>query len=359
MSDLMIGSKKIGLKHPTYFIADIGSNHEGSLDRALYLIDLAALNGANAAKFQHHKADTRDSDFGYRSLGKQLSHQEKWKELGESVYEVCKKAETPLEWTPNLAERCSEKGIHFFSTPYDLDSIDVLNQFSPAFKIGSGDITYPEMLDEVAKKGKPIILASGASDLNEVKNAVRRIQNINPSLALLQCNTNYTASEDNYKFLNLNVLSTYKKEFPELVLGLSDHTYDESVIVGAVALGARIIERHFTDDTSRKGPDHPFAMDPKNWKRMVDATRTLESSLGDGIKRVQENERDTAIVQRRCLRAKYSLPKGEIITEDMVIPMRPAPDKSLKPYEKEKVIGSTTKIDIKKGDYFSLDKLVD
>ncbi len=352
---MKIGDKDIGLNHPTYFIADIGSNHEGSLERALYLIELAAESGADAAKFQHHRADMRDSDFGYRSLGGQLSHQANW---NGSVYDVCKKAETPWEWTPQLAKKCEETGIHFFSTPYDLEAIDMLDPFSPAHKIGSGDITYTAMLKEVAKKGKPVLLATGASTMQEVKRAVDTILPINEDLILMQCNTNYTASDENYDNLNIKVLETYGREFPGLVFGLSDHTQDESVIVGAVALGARTIERHFTDDTTRSGPDHPFAMDPKNWKRMVDATRTLERALGNGEKTLQENERETVVVQRRCLRLAYDIPAGTKITEDMLIPKRPAPEGSIKPFDLELVLETETTTDISKGDYLTPEKLL-
>ncbi len=357
MKDIKIGDKTIGLNHPTYFIADIGSNHEGSLERALTLIDLAAESGANAAKFQHHRADMRDSDYGYQNLG-QLSHQANW---DGSVYEICKKAETPWDWTPKLAERCEQAGIHFFSTPYDLEAIEMLDPFSPAHKIGSGDITYTDMLKEVAKKGKPILLATGASTMRDVERAVNTIKEIRPSdseIILMQCNTNYTAADENYDNLNIRAIETYKKRFPSVALGLSDHTQDESIIVGAVTLGARTIERHFTDDTTRSGPDHAFAMDPAHWKRMVEATRTLERALGNGVKELQPNEQETVVVQRRCLRATQNIPKGTTITEDMLMAMRPAPEESIKPFDKFRVMGTTAIQDIPKGDYLSPDKLL-
>ncbi len=153
-------------------------------------------------------------------------------------------------------------GIDYFSSPYDFDAIDLLDSFVPAYKIGSGEITWLEAMERIAKKGKPVILASGASDIGEVQRAVHCILRHNPQLVLMQCNTNYTASLENFNHIHLRVLQTYRLMFPDLVLGLSDHTPGHATVLGAVALGARVVEKHFTDDNNRVGPDHKFALNP-------------------------------------------------------------------------------------------------
>ena len=141
-------------------------------------------------------------------------------------------------------------------------------------------------------------MATGASKLNEVKNAVDIITEVNPNLCLMQCNTNYTGSTENFKYVNLKVLQTFNQIWPSIPLGFSDHTPGHSAVLGAITLGARVVEKHFTDDNSREGPDHSFAMTPKTWSEMVNASRELENSLGDGIKRIEKNEIETIIVQR-------------------------------------------------------------
>ncbi len=166
---------------------------------------------------------------------------------------------------------------------------------------------------------------------------------------LLQCNTNYTANPVNFEHINLRVLNTYHTMFPELVLGLSDHTSGHAAVLGAVALGARVIEKHFTDDTSRVGPDHPFSMTPQTWKDMVDRTRELEKALGSADKMITGNEKDTSIVQRRCLRAARDIKVGEIFTRDMIDVLRPATPGAIKPYKVEKVIGTRALVDIPPG----------
>ena len=295
-----IENTEIGLGQPVYFIADIAANHDGDINRAKDLIFKASEAGANAAKFQHFQAESIVSDYGFKKIGNKLSHQSKWK---KSVSEVYKSASVSLRWTEELKKTCQEANITFFSTPYSLDVIDHLDNFIPAYKIGSGDITWKEMIEKVAAKDKPFFIASGASNLEEVKLAMKWGASINSKICLMQCNTNYTAEENNFKFINLNVLQLYKKIFSNLVLGLSDHTPRHSTVLGAVALGAKVIEKHFTDNTSRIGPDHAFSMNPSSWQEMVERTRELEYSLGDGEKKVEFNEIETAIVQRRALRA--------------------------------------------------------
>lgn len=344
----------IGEDAPVYFVADISANHDGQLPRAKQLIELAKEAGADAAKFQNFRAPKIVSAFGFQSLGRQLSHQASWK---KSVVEVYEAASLPWEWTQTLREHCRQVGIHYFSAPYDLEAVEMLKPHVPAYKIGSGDITWPQMLKKIAEQGKPVFLATGASTLEEVERAMRVILAINPQVVLMQCNTNYTGSRENFKHVQLNVLKVYAQKFPEAILGLSDHTPGHAAVLGAVALGARVIEKHFTDDTSREGPDHPFSMDPTTWREMVERTRELEWALGDGQKEIQSNETDTVVVQRRCLRAARALPKGTILTSELVEALRPAPREAIFPYDLERVLGKRLRVNLSQGEHLTWEKL--
>ncbi|HEY59561.1 MAG TPA: N-acetylneuraminate synthase [Anaerolineae bacterium] len=341
--EFKIGTHWIGNNHPVYFIADIAANHDSNLERAKMLVRLAGEAGANAAKFQNFRAQKIVSDYGFKALGSQQSHQAKWK---KSVFEVYQDASIPFEWTPILKEECDRAGIDYFSSPYDFEAIDMLEPFVPAYKIGSGEIDWLEALKRMAAKGKPVIIATGASNIGEVQRAVHVILAINQELILMQCNTNYTASFENFKFINLNVLKTYAAMFPEVILGLSDHTPGHASVLGAVALGARVIEKHFTDDTKREGPDHPFSLDPESWAEMVENTHRLENALGSADKVVAENEQETVIIQRRCLRAAGNIKKGVKITREMIDVLRPATTGAIRPDKVNEVIGLKALIDI-------------
>lgn len=345
--DIEIGSNPIGENHPTYFIADISANHDGDLNRAKLLIQLAAESGADAAKFQNFRAPEIVSDYGFRSMEGQISHQSTWE---KSVFDIYQDASIPFEWTPILKDECVRVGIDYFSSPYDFEAIDMLDQYVPAYKVGSGEITWVEALERMAKKGKPVILATGASDIGEVQRAVHAILKFNQKLVLMQCNTNYTASVENFDHINLRVLETFRVMFPGIILGLSDHTYGPTTVLGAVALGARVIEKHFTDDIHRIGPDHPFSMTPNTWRDMVDRTRELERALGSSDKQVGDNEQETVIIQRRCLRAARDIQKGERFTRDMIAVLRPAVIGSIYPYEVDQVIGTRAIKDIGSGE---------
>jgi len=344
---MQIDNKVISNNSRTYFIADIAANHDGDIERAKDLIFLAAESGADAAKFQHFKANSIVSDFGFKSLGSKSSHQAKW---GKSVYEVYEDASLDLSWSIQLKETCDKAKITFFTTPYDFKIVDFINEFVPAFKIGSGDITWHEIIKKVANKNKPYLIATGASSLDEITYIVEKALSINKNLCLMQCNTNYTASLENFKYINLNVLKTYRSMFPEIILGLSDHTPGHSTVLGAVTLGARIIEKHFTDDNSREGPDHQFSMNPKSWREMVNRTRELENALGSGIKKVEKNEFETVILQRRALRAVSDLDSGTTISEQNVFPLRPCPNDGIPPFKFNQIEGQVTNKFIKKGD---------
>ena len=343
---ITIAGRQIGLDHPTYFIADIATNHDGDLDRAITLIRLAKAAGADAAKFQNFRAPKIVSDYGFKSLGGQLSHQAAWK---KSVFEVYDDAAIPFEWTPILKEACDEAGIHYFSSPYDYDAIDMLNPYVPAFKAGSGLMSWPDALVRMAGFGKPLLIATGAADISDVARAMRMVAPFNDQIVLMQCNTNYTASDENYDHLHLNVLRTYAAMFPEAVLGLSDHTHSPAPVVGAVAMGARVIERHFTDSNDREGPDHKFALNPETWAEMVAQVRILERSLGSPDKRVAGNEKETYLLQRRCLRAARDIQAGEVLTAGMMESLRPNVPGALQSWDAEAVIGKKARIDMPYG----------
>jgi sialic acid synthase SpsE len=344
--EITIADRKVGYNHPTYFIADIAANHDGDLERAKMLIRLAKQAGAEAAKFQNFRAPKIVSDYGFKALGGQLSHQAEW---SKSVYEVYDDASVPFEWTPILKNECDKAGIHYFSSPYDYEAIDMLDPYVPAYKAGSGLMSWPQGLVRMASLGKPILIATGAADISDVVRAMRAVNQVNDRVILMQCNTNYTAADSNYDHLNINVLKTYAAMFPNAVLGLSDHTHSPAPIVGAVAMGARVIERHFTDSNDREGPDHKFAMNPADWAEMVLQVRTLERALGSSDKFVTGSEQETYVLQRRCLRAARGIQAGETITADMLEPLRPAATGAIMPWELDEIIGKKALIDMPYG----------
>lgn len=353
--DIKIGKHIIGEAHPTYFIADIAANHDGDIERAKSLIKLAKDSGADAVKFQHHDVTKYVSDYGFKNLGGKFSHQSKW---DKSIYEVYKDAEVPRSWTNELKEYCNKLDITFFTTPYDLETVDYINEFVPAFKIGSGDVAWHAMLKIIANTNKPVLFATGASTMQEVINAVRILTSINKNVILMQCNTNYTGKDENFKYINLNVLNTYKTLFPDLILGLSDHTHGGVTVLGSVALGAKVIEKHFTDDTSRKGPDHPFSMDPTSWRKMVDDTRLLESAMGSSLKKVEENEKETVILQRRAIRLVVDKEIGEIINKKDVQFQRPCPENAISINDIDQIIGKKLSKKKDNGDYIRREDLI-
>lgn len=345
---IKIQNRVVGENEPTYFIADIAANHDGDLGRAKDLIYLAAEAGADAAKFQHFQAETIVSDVGFKALGGSQSHQAEWK---KSVFEVYRDASVDLAWTPILKETCDKAGIAFFTSPYSYDLVDHIDPYVPAYKIGSGDITWHGIIEHIARKNKPYLLATGASTMDDVQRAVEVALGINPNLALLQCNTNYTASLENFKYINLKVLRSYRVMYPDMVLGLSDHTPGHATVLGAIALGARIIEKHFTDDTGRSGPDHAFSMNPSTWKEMVDRVRELEYSLGTGCKKVEGNERETVVLQRRAIRLVRGVAEGDHLAASDLTVLRPCPIDALPPFELDKVIGRRVRRAMKTGQH--------
>ena len=350
MTDFRIGDRLVGPDQPTYFIADIAANHDGDLGRAKELMTLAKNAGADCAKFQHFRALHIVSDYGFKALGGQQSHQATWK---KSVFEVYSDARLPWEWTVPLAEHAQQIGIEFMSAPYDLEAVDHLNPHVNAFKVGSGDVNWIEELRYIASKGKPVLLATGAATLEDVDRAMAVLREAAVDVVLMQCNTNYEGSIDNIAHVNLSVLRLYAERFPGVTLGLSDHTPGHVTALGAVALGARAVEKHFTDDTSRVGPDHGFSMDPDTWRAMVNDTRMLEAAMGSGVKEIEANESQTVVLQRRCVRAARDMAAGTTLKREDVDVLRPAPADAIPAHLVETAVGRSLARDVAFGQHLS------
>lgn len=341
-----IGGSVISIDAPTYFIADIAANHDGQIERAKKLIWLAKEAGADCAKFQHFLADKIVSDVGFSQGVGQVSHQATW---NKPVHEIYNQYHTRRDWTNVLVETCRAADIDFMTTPYDVEAVRMFSDIVPAYKIGSGDITFHSLLREIARQGKPVLLATGAATMEDVEQALAVLLAENTALCLMQCNTNYTGSSENFSFVNLNVLHSFAERWPGMPLGFSDHTPGHSAVLGAVAFGARVVEKHFTDDNSREGPDHGFALNPVTWRAMVDATRELERALGDGVKRIEGNENETVVIQRRALRLREAAPAGTVLGEAHLEALRPCPEGAVPPSEIDRVLGRTLRQDKSRG----------
>ena len=350
MGDFQIGNRLVGPQQPTYFIADIAANHDGDLERAKMLMTLAKEAGADCAKFQHFRAEHIVSDYGFQALGDQQSHQATWE---KSVFEVYQDASLPWEWTKELADHAKQINIEFMSAPYDVEAVDHLDPYVNAYKVGSGDVNWLEELDHIIAKGKPVILATGAATLDDVDRAMGLLAQSGLPTVLMQCNTNYEGTIENVHHVNLRVLTDYARRYTNVTLGLSDHTPGHVTVLGAVALGARAVEKHFTDDTSRVGPDHGFSMDPSTWWAMVEDTRMLEAALGDGDKKIEDNETQTIVLQRRCVRVKNNVAVGAVLGREDLEVLRPAPLDAIPAHEVTEVVGTVTTRPISAGEAIS------
>lgn len=351
---MKIYGREIGPEHPPYFIAEIGANHDGELDRALRLIELAADAGADAVKFQHFQAETIVSRRGFAELGK-LAHQADWK---DDVYEVYEKASIPLDWTEHLSSYAHDHGMAFITTPYSLELVDAVEPYVDAYKIGSGDITWDALIDYVSAKGKPVLIATGASHFLEIARAIEVFFGNEGTLVLMHCNTDYSGNEDVLRYSNLNVLKSWSTQWPCGIHGLSDHTSGNLAVCTAIALGARVFEKHFTDDKTRKGPDHFFAIDPYEWCVMQDDAKRVYESLGDGKKKVEENEKDTRVVQRRALRyspSRGGMRKNQVIRPVEIVATRPCPPGALTPNRLDNVTGRVLTRDVEADSLVSMD----
>ena len=346
---IKLGKKIISKNSPTYFIADIAANHDGSLSRAKKLIKLCAKSGANAAKFQHFKAETIVLDEGFKKIGK-ISHQKKWK---ESVFKVYKKASINPKWTKVLSEECKKYKIDFLTAPYDLNYVDQVNKYIPAYKIGSGDITWKEIIIKIAKKNKPVLLACGASTLEETIDAVRLILKYNKKVILMQCNTNYTNEQSNINYINLNVIKQFKKIFKKkVILGLSDHTKGHATVLGSITLGAKVIEKHFTLNKKQYGPDHKASIDAEELKNMVKMIRNIEKSLGSKNKIITTSEKRNIPTVRKSIVSRKKIKKGEIFNLSNIAIKRPG--SGISPMKWYKVLGKIAKKNFKEGELIKL-----
>ena len=341
-----------------FIIAEAGVNHNGSLELAYKLVDVAVKAGVDAVKFQTFKTENVVS-----KNAEKADYQKKTMGTGESQFEMIKKLELPFEDFKKIKKYCDKKGIIFLSTPFDYESADFLESLVPLYKIGSGEITNLPFLEYIAEKGKPIILSTGMSTLGEVEEAITTIINVNPSffdtshlspltshaspLTLLHCISNYPAE---YEDVNLKAMLTLKEAF-KLPVGYSDHTLGIEVPIAAVAMGTTIIEKHFTLDKNLSGPDHRASLEPDELKAMVKAIRNVEKSLGDGIKRPTQSELQVMKVVRRSLVAKKDIRAGETVKESDMLVKRPAT--GIPPKFKEIVIGMKPTRSIKKDELFN------
>jgi sialic acid synthase SpsE len=342
VKEIKVGKRKMGPGHPTYFIAEIGANFDGDLGKAKEYARVAKECGADCAKIQTFKAKKIISREAFASMKLKGVHGS-WK---RPVDEVFAEVEFPREWHKEFFDYCWKIGITPSTAAYDYEAVDLVDDIGIEFyKIGSGDITWLEMIEYIAKKGKPVMLATGASTLAEVDAAVRVIREAgNHELVLMQCITNYPSK---FESANIRVLDTYRDAFGT-VLGYSDHTPGDVVPLGAVALGASVIEKHFTFDRTLKGPDHPHSMEPQEFAAMVKHTRQLEKALGTSIKDVVAEESETVIVQRRGLTTARDIKKGASLKKTDIIELRPA--LGIPPRHKADIVGKHTKRTLKAGE---------
>ena len=337
-----IGKDTVGEDAPAYFIAEIGANFDGSIDKAKQLAKEAKECGAQCAKIQSFKAKKIVSRRGFASMKLKGVHGS-W---SRPVDEVFQDAEFPREWHKKFFEYCWKIGITPSTAAYDYEAIELVEKIGIEFyKIGSGEITWLEALEYTAKKGKPVMLATGDSTLSEVDEAVRTIERTgNQNFVLMQCITNYPSMIES---ANINVLDTYKKAF-NCIVGYSDHSPGDVVALGAVAKGAKVIEKHFTLNKKDKGPDHPHSMEPQAMADLIAKARKLEAAMGSSRKFVVEEESETVIVQRRGLTAAKNIKKGQTFGKTDIVELRPA--LGIPPKYKSVVVGKMAKKALQAGD---------
>ena len=325
LKPMKIGKRTVGNGYPCYIIAEIGSNFDGSLTKAKKLIKLAKKCGANAAKFQAFKTENLISKNGF---DQKSAFQKRWK---KSVWDVYKNAELPREWHKELYSYSRKIGIDFFTSPWDFEAVDLLTKLKvPAIKIGSGDITYDEILKYIGTKKLPILLATGASTINEISHAIKTIKSTgNNKIILMQSITEYPSPITD---ANLRVLKTLQKKF-NLNVGYSDHSPGSLICLASVAMGGCIIEKHFTLDPKLNGPDHPHSMSPKDFESMIKQIRLLETAFGDGNKKVEKSEKLTRIIQRRGIWTIKPIKKNEKFSRENIRALRPVKGISASKYE--------------------------
>lgn len=300
----------------TLVIAEAGVNHNGSIEIAKRLVDTAKVCGADVVKFQTARLDSLVSksanmaEYQKKNIGKETSQKD-----------MLQKLLLPYEEFRVLSEYCRRVGIQFLSTPFDIESVDFLDELGcPFWKIPSGEITNWPYLVRVAKTKKPVVLSTGMCDMSEVKECVSLLRRYGTSeITILHCTTQYPTP---YEDVNLNAMCTLQREFG-CEVGYSDHTIGIEVPVAAVALGARIIEKHFTLDKNMEGPDHKASLEPAELREMVRAIRNIENALGDGEKRPAQSELKNIQVARKSIVAACDIQQGEVLTEKNITTKRP------------------------------------
>jgi len=341
MQRIKIGDKLVGEGNPVYIIAEAGVNHNGSVDLAKKLIDVAKKSDADAVKFQTFRTES----MVLRSTEKAI-YQKKASSKG-TQYEMLKKLELSSDDFRELHEYAMEARITFLSSPFDRDSIDLLDKIGvPALKIGSGELTNHPLLKYAASKGKPILLSTGIGTIGEIDEALRVIQKEGLNeVILLHCVTDYPAKIED---LNLNVIGTLKKSF-QVPVGFSDHTEGILMPSIAVALGASVIEKHYTIDKNMPGPDHKASLDPVQLREMVRSIRDVEKAMGGGLKRPSSEEEKIKKFVRKSIVAKVDISKGSIIDEGMLSYKRPGTGLSPKYYLE--IVGKKARKDIRRDDF--------
>jgi N,N'-diacetyllegionaminate synthase len=348
MKAIEISDSLVGLGYPCFIIAEAGVNHNGSLEMARELVDVAVQAGADAIKFQTFKAENVVS-----SQAPKAKYQLKTTDAGESQMDMVKRLELSFDAFRELYDYCHEKGILFMSTPFDEESVDFLDDLGvTVFKIPSGEITNIPFLEYVASKGKPMVISTGMSYLGEVETTVRTIEKTgNCDFVLLHCVSNYPADPLD---VNLYAMQTMSKAF-NVPVGYSDHTLGIAISLAAVALGACVIEKHFTLDCSLPGPDHQASLEPKYLTKLVRGIRMVEASLGHGRKEPAKSEANTSSVARRSLVSTQDIQSGTVLTEDMVSIKRPGT--GLPPAMGPYLIGRTVRTPILAGTLLTLEML--
>ncbi len=343
-----LAGHQVGFGQPCFIIAEAGVNHNGSLKIARQLVDTAASAGVDAVKFQSFKTELLVT-----ASAPKADYQKQATDQGESQYEMLHRLELSVEAHRELLAYCRQKGILFLSTPFDEPSADLLEELDvPAFKVGSGEITNWPLLQHIARKGRPVVLSTGMSYLSEVDEAVRVLRQAGcDQIVLLHCVSNYPA--DPYE-VNLRAMQTMAQAF-QVPVGYSDHTVGLEVPLAAVALGACVIEKHFTLDRTLPGPDHQASIEPDELAALVRGIRTVEAALGHGRKEPAQREAGTAVVARKSLVAACDVPAGTVLTEEVIAARRPGT--GLPPAMRAFLVGRIARVSISAGTILTLEML--
>jgi N,N'-diacetyllegionaminate synthase len=343
-----IGTHRIGPGNPCFVVAEAGVNHNGNRETALQLIDAAVEAGADAVKFQTFTAEKVISPHAPKA-----AYQTQTTSADESQLDMARRLELSAGIHWDLKSHCKDKGILFLSTPFDEDSADLLQQMDvPMFKVPSGEITNPDFVRHIAQKGKPLLVSTGMACLGEVETAVRTIEKAgNENIVLLHCVSNYPADPSD---VNLRAMALMSAAFG-VPVGYSDHTLGIAVALAAVALGACVIEKHFTLDCSMPGPDHRASVEPEELAAMVRGIRTVEKSLGSGRKEPAASEAGIAEVARRSLVAARDIPAGTCLSAEMIAVKRPGT--GLAPCFKPILVGRRAGRDVSAGTLLSWEML--